>query len=92
MATFLALSLYRHRLLANERRHISRVFKQYLAPQMVDRLVSTQGLPALGGELRELTILFCDLRGFTALSERLAARCAGPRRQRFSFRRERGDP
>ncbi|MET0682388.1 MAG: adenylate/guanylate cyclase domain-containing protein [Casimicrobiaceae bacterium] len=71
MATFLALSLYRHRLLANERRHISRVFKQYLAPQMVDRLVSTQGLPALGGELRELTILFCDLRGFTALSERL---------------------
>ena len=72
MATFLALSLYRHRLLAKERRHIRRVFQRYLAPQMVDRLVSTQGLPALGGELRELTILFCDLRGFTALSERLA--------------------
>jgi adenylate cyclase len=39
---------------------------------MVDRLVSSQKLPELGGELRDLTILFCDLRGFTALSERLA--------------------
>ena len=72
VATFIALALYRYRLLARERHHIRRVFKQYLAPQMVDRLVSSQRLPVLGAELRELTVLFCDLRGFTALSERLA--------------------
>ena len=70
VATFIALSLYRYGLLDKERRHIRRVFKQYLAPQLVDRLVSDNETPVLGGEVRELTILFCDLRGFTALSER----------------------
>ncbi len=71
--TFTALSLYRYGLLDQERRHIRRVFKRYLAPHMVDQIVSNQKLPELGGELRDLSILFCDLRGFTALSERLDA-------------------
>lgn len=71
VVTFVALSIYRYGLLDKERRHIRRVFRRYLAPQMVDRLVSEQKLPELGGELRELTVLFSDLRGFTALSERL---------------------
>ena len=69
--TFVALSLYRYGLLDKERRHIRRVFGRYLAPPMVDRLVDEQKLPELGGQLRELTVLFSDLRGFTALSERL---------------------
>jgi len=71
VATFMALSLYRYGLLDKERRHMRRVFRRYLAPQMVDRLVANPKLPELGGEQRELTVLFCDLRGFTALSERL---------------------
>jgi adenylate cyclase len=70
--TFTALLFYRYALLDKERRHIRRAFQRYLAPNMVDRLVSEERLPELGGELRELTILFCDLRGFTALSESLA--------------------
>jgi adenylate cyclase len=69
--TFSALSLYRYGLLDKERRHIRRVFQRYLTPSMVDRLVRNPELPQLGGELRELTVLFCDLRGFTALSEAL---------------------
>jgi adenylate cyclase len=73
MLTFMALSLYRYGLLDQERRHIRRVFQRYLAPNMVDKVVSDARLPQLGGELRDLTILFCDLRGFTALSERLDA-------------------
>ena len=52
-------------------RHIRRVFQRYLAPSMVERVVENPKLPELGGELRELTVLFCDLRGFTTLSERL---------------------
>ena len=69
--TFIALSLYRYGLLDRERRHIRRVFQRYLAPSMVERVVANPRLPELGGELRELTVLFCDLRGFTTLSERL---------------------
>ena len=69
--TFVALSLYRYGLLDSERRHMRRVFGRYLAPQMVDRLVDEHKLPELGGEQRELTVLFSDLRGFTSMSERL---------------------
>lgn len=69
--TFIALSLYRYGLLDRERRHLRHAFGRYLAPAMVERLASRQKLPELGGEQREITILFCDLRGFTALSERL---------------------
>ena len=69
--TFIALSLYRYGLLDKERRHIGRAFSRYLSPQMVDRLVRDQALPELGGEQRELTVLFSDLRGFTTFSERL---------------------
>jgi adenylate cyclase len=71
VGTFIALSLYRYGLLDKERRHMRRIFRRYLAPPMVDRLLANPKLPELGGEQRELTILFCDLRGFTALSEHL---------------------
>jgi adenylate cyclase len=71
IVTFISLSLYRYGLLDKERRHIRSVFQRYLAPEMVERVVDSPTLPELGGELRELTVLFCDLRGFTTLSERL---------------------
>ena len=69
--TFTALLLYRYRLLDKEHRHIRRVFQRYLSPAMVERLAAQARLPELGGERREITVLFCDLRGFTALSERI---------------------
>ncbi len=71
--TFAVLALYRYGLLDRERRHLRHAFGRYLAPAMVERLVHQQRLPELGGEQREVTILFCDLRGFTTLSERLSA-------------------
>ena len=71
LITFTALLFYRYLLLDKERRHIRHAFARYLAPHMVDRLANEQQLPQLGGEQRELTVLFCDLRGFTALTERL---------------------
>lgn len=69
--TFIPLSLYRYGLLDRERRRVRAAFRRYLSPQMVDRLVDDERPLELGGELRELSILFCDLQGFTALSERL---------------------
>ena len=57
------------------RRHgIHRAFRQYLAPEMVERILRDPSQLHLGGEVRELTVLFCDMRGFTAFSERMADR------------------
>ncbi len=53
------------------RRSISAAFAQYLAPELVERLARDPGALKLGGERRTLSILFCDIRGFTTLSEAL---------------------
>lgn len=53
------------------RRDIVRAFRQYLAPELVERLAAEPAALRLGGERRELTVLFCDLRGFTGIAERL---------------------
>ncbi len=69
--TFATLMLYRYGLLDREHRAIRNAFSHYLSPDMVERLARSPESLRLGGELRELTILFCDLRGSTSLSERL---------------------
>lgn len=54
-----------------ERRSVRRAFSQYLAPEMVEQLANDPEALQLGGEDKELTILFSDVRGFTKLSEKL---------------------
>jgi adenylate cyclase len=45
----------------------------YLSPQVADMIAAADGAIHLGGVLQPLTVLFADIRGFTALSEKLAA-------------------
>jgi adenylate cyclase len=51
---------------------MQRAFSQYLGASVVDRLASDQDALRLGGEEREITIMFADLSGFTKLSTQLA--------------------
>ena len=49
-----------------------RAFRKYVPVKLVRRLLEEHIEPRLGGEPRELTIFFSDVRGFTAISERLS--------------------
>ena len=49
---------------------IKKQFEHYLSPDMVKKLQDNPSLLKLGGETRELTFLFCDIRGFTPISEK----------------------
>jgi adenylate cyclase len=53
------------------RKQIIRAFSQYLSPALVQRLAQDPSQLRLGGERRTLSILFCDVRGFTTISEEL---------------------
>jgi adenylate cyclase len=53
------------------RKQIIRAFGQYLSPALVQRLAEDPSQLRLGGERRTLSILFCDVRGFTTIAEEL---------------------
>lgn len=48
-------------------------FSKYLSPDMVKRVAENPGELKLGGDQREMTLLFCDVRGFTTISEQFDA-------------------
>lgn len=54
-----------------EKRHIRSAFSQYLSPALVEELTKDPSRLELGGDLRTMTFLFCDIRGFTTISEQL---------------------
>lgn len=54
-----------------EKRFVRSAFQQYLSPELLNRLEQAPENLRLGGEIRELTLMFMDIRGFTAISEKL---------------------
>ena len=54
-------------------RQIRRTFSQYMSPHYVEELARHPERLKLGGQMRPMTIMFCDIRGFTSLSEQLDA-------------------
>ncbi len=54
-----------------KRAYIHRAFDRYLSPDLVKRIANDPGQLELGGEERPMTVLFCDIRSFSAISEKL---------------------
>ncbi|MGY4316529.1 CHASE2 domain-containing protein [Bradyrhizobium sp. JR3.5] len=52
-----------------QRRQIRSQFVQYMSPALVEQLAQSPERLVLGGEEREMTIMFSDMRGFTSISE-----------------------
>ncbi len=58
---------------ANEKKQIRGAFSQYLSPALVEQLAEDPDKLVLGGETKKMTFLFCDVRGFTTISESFKA-------------------
>jgi len=56
-----------------ERRQVRTAFSRYMHPKLVEELAKHPEKLTLGGETRAMTILFCDIRGFTTISEQYDA-------------------
>ena len=69
-AAFPLLMVYRVRVADRDRRQLSRAFSLYLPRAEIDRMLSGGAQPTLGGEERTVSILFSDIAGFSAISER----------------------
>jgi len=50
---------------------VKNTFKRYVSKQVVDELLDDDAKLNLGGEKREVTVLFSDIRGFTSMSEKM---------------------
>ena len=66
-------TLYIYRRVEQQRGEVRRAFGHYVSPAVVDELIANPDRLELGGEVRELTLLFCDVRNFTSISEKLTA-------------------
>ena len=55
------------------RAYIRNAFDRYLSPELVARIARDPGQLQLGGEERDMTVMFCDIRSFSAISEGLGA-------------------
>jgi adenylate cyclase len=71
-AVFLSLVVFRYFTEEREKRRIRGIFQKYVSADVVDRLIQDPKEIKLGGEERELTVLFCDLEGFTTYSEQFS--------------------
>lgn len=68
----LAMELVRSLERERARKRIHLAFDKYLSPELVNRIARDPSRLELGGEERDMTVMFCDVRGFSALSEKLS--------------------
>ena len=69
---FIGAALLNYSVEGRQRRFIKSVFRHYLSPDVIERIIRNPSLLRLGGEKREITSFFSDVAGFTAISEALA--------------------
>jgi adenylate cyclase len=55
-----------------DRRLLQKSFALYLAPHVINRMLSSNKLPELGGETRDVTVFFSDIEGFSLIAEKMS--------------------
>ena len=69
LTSYLIITFFNFLFTELERSKVRTAFSQYLAPEMVSILAESSESLKLGGEKKNMTFLFSDIRGFTAISE-----------------------
>jgi len=72
LASLAALAMmigYRFVLADRDERFLRKSFAFYLAPEVIDTMVASGKMPVLGGEMRNVTMFFSDLSGFSSIAE-----------------------
>jgi len=69
LSVYIAVTFFNFLFTELERSRVRGAFAQYLSPEMVNRLAESSESLVLGGERKEMTFLFSDIRGFTKISE-----------------------
>jgi len=72
LLVYITLMSFRYLVTDRERRFVRQAFARYVAPSYLAQIEKDPMSLRLGGEEREVTVLFLDIRNFTTLSERLS--------------------
>jgi adenylate cyclase len=70
LLAFLGITIYRILTEERQRMYTRRAFQQYVSPEVVERIMQNPQALQFGGELRNLTVLFSDIRDFTTFTEK----------------------
>jgi len=71
VAAFIGVTLYNYATEGSQKRFIKSAFSQYLSPKVIDQIIADPSQLKLGGEKREMTAIFTDVRSFSTISEAL---------------------
>jgi adenylate cyclase len=71
LLSYLGGEAYRNLVVERKGRYLRKAFSSYVSPDLVSELVRHPEQLHLGGQRRQLSVLFSDIRGFTSLAERL---------------------
>jgi adenylate cyclase len=70
LLTFIGITVYRFLFEERQRQYTRRAFQQYVSPEVVEQIMQNPQVLQFGGELRNLTVLFSDIRDFTTFTEK----------------------
>ena len=71
VAAFISATLYNYATEGSQKRFIKSAFSQYLSPKVIDQIIADPSQLKLGGEKREMTAIFTDVRSFSTITEAL---------------------
>ena len=71
LAIYLGITIYRYMKEEREKKKIKGAFQYYLTASVINEMLKDPTKLKLGGDKKDLSVLFSDIRGFTTISEKL---------------------